>query len=318
MPGTHVPGAQSSAPDDSLLQLWTLVLKNRWETYNKQALVALILWYESHGLDVSEGASPDAKTWEQAGQHILSVASTGQETTINNVKPWRLIRNLLKPLKREQDTRMAEGSPLAPPAEVSGKTMVLGVQMVHKASGRGGQAEKSQCAAELPGISLPPPPDMSPQQSMPQSPRTLPLSQEGIHCWQDASQPNPAVLPLSRTLKLQPATLPLRALPPRVWPGQQRPLSLPPAAVRPCSLSGCTMYGCCRATPAASRCRTPPAAACCPAIAWCACRSMLCLSARTPGTAPSSCQVLNCCQCSRFCGRTMLSSCNKRTSCYRA
>ncbi|TRZ11866.1 hypothetical protein HGM15179_015237 [Zosterops borbonicus] len=126
MPGTHVPGAQSSAPDDSLLQLWTLVLKNRWETYNKQALVALILWYESHGLDVSEGDPLDVKTWEQAGQHILSVASTGQETTINNIKPWRLIMNLLKPLKREQDTRTAEGSPLAPPAEVSGKTMVLG------------------------------------------------------------------------------------------------------------------------------------------------------------------------------------------------
>lgn len=47
-------GAQCSAPDDSLLQLWTLVLKNRWETYNKWALVALIMWYESHGLDVSD------------------------------------------------------------------------------------------------------------------------------------------------------------------------------------------------------------------------------------------------------------------------
>lgn len=70
--------------------------------------------------------SVDVKTRGQAGQHILSVASTGEETTINIIKPWRFIMNLLKQLKRERDTRMAEGSPLAPPAEVSGETMVLG------------------------------------------------------------------------------------------------------------------------------------------------------------------------------------------------
>lgn len=62
---------QALLPEDSLLQVWTVILKNRWEKYDKWALLALIMWCESHRLDVSKRAALDIKTWEQAGQHIL-------------------------------------------------------------------------------------------------------------------------------------------------------------------------------------------------------------------------------------------------------
>lgn len=55
-------------------------------------MLALLTWSESHGLDMTGGVTLDLKTWEQAGRFIIEVASLGDETAINVIKPSRLIQ----------------------------------------------------------------------------------------------------------------------------------------------------------------------------------------------------------------------------------
>lgn len=52
----------------------------------------MLTWSESHGLDMTGGVTLDLKTWEQAGRFIIEVASLGDETAINVIKPSRLIQ----------------------------------------------------------------------------------------------------------------------------------------------------------------------------------------------------------------------------------
>lgn len=147
-------------PEDPLLQVWTLILKNRWEKYNEWALLALIAWCESHGLGMSKGATLDVKTWVQAGRHILSAASAGSETAINVIKPWRLVMDLLEQFKREREPKTAEGLPLAPPAKASGKSADPGEAGGADATpGKRERrtAKKSQHTVKTPGIMLMPP-----------------------------------------------------------------------------------------------------------------------------------------------------------------
>lgn len=99
-------GAWSSTPEVPILKVWTFFLKKRGIKHDEWALLALLMWCESHKINVSKGAALDLKTQEQTGQDILSVASIGNDTAINVIKPWRIVLDLLKQLKNEQGRRM--------------------------------------------------------------------------------------------------------------------------------------------------------------------------------------------------------------------
>lgn len=119
-------GAWTSAVEDPVLQVWTSFLKKRVTSYDKWALLAVITWCESHKLNVSEEATVDLKTWERAGQYILTAASSGNDSAINVIKPWRFVMDLLKQLKNERDARAAEEMQKAPYTEVRGENRVPG------------------------------------------------------------------------------------------------------------------------------------------------------------------------------------------------
>lgn len=80
-------GVQASTPQDPTLQVWTIFLKKTGIKHNEQALLALLMWCESHKLNVSKGDALDLKTWERAGRDTLATASVDDDTTINNIKP---------------------------------------------------------------------------------------------------------------------------------------------------------------------------------------------------------------------------------------
>lgn len=73
---------------------------------------------------MSKGATLDLKN--QAGQYIFTADSTGDETAINITKPWKLVMDLIKQFKNEQNMRTAEESSLAPPSEAHSEGRVLG------------------------------------------------------------------------------------------------------------------------------------------------------------------------------------------------
>lgn len=78
--------------------------------------------------------------------------------------------DLLEQLKREQEAKMAEGSPWAPPAKASSENaapveVAGGAQMPCQVSGREGWVKKSQRAVKPPEIAPLPPAEMPPQQS---------------------------------------------------------------------------------------------------------------------------------------------------------
>lgn len=60
-------GAWALVEEDSITKVWTLFLRRRGIKYDQWALLALLVWGESHGLGVTEGAILGLKTWEQPG-----------------------------------------------------------------------------------------------------------------------------------------------------------------------------------------------------------------------------------------------------------
>lgn len=95
--------------EDPVLQVWTFFLKKGRIIYDKWALLALIVWCESHRFDGTKGTMLDSKTLECAGRCILAAASMGDEAVLDAIKPWRFIVDLLKQLKNERDPRMVVG-----------------------------------------------------------------------------------------------------------------------------------------------------------------------------------------------------------------
>lgn len=80
-------GAWVSTPEYPVLKLWTFFLKKRGINYNEQALLVLLMWCESHKLDVSEGTSLDLLNWERTNKNRLAATSDGDDTVINVIKP---------------------------------------------------------------------------------------------------------------------------------------------------------------------------------------------------------------------------------------
>lgn len=64
-----------------------LIFKKRGIDYDAQALQALLMWCESHELDISEETALNVTFWEEVGQYILAAASNGKDTAIGVIKP---------------------------------------------------------------------------------------------------------------------------------------------------------------------------------------------------------------------------------------
>lgn len=58
-------------------------------------MLALLMWSKNPGFNATEGASLDLRTWEWAGRFIIEAVSIGDETSINVIKTWRHILELL-------------------------------------------------------------------------------------------------------------------------------------------------------------------------------------------------------------------------------
>lgn len=142
-------------PEDPLLQVWTDFKKQMGKVRRMGFTKPLIAWW-----DVSERATLNVKTWEQAGRHILSAASTGDETAINIIKTRRLIMDLLEQLKREREAKTAEGLPLG--ATRRGEQRKRGAggsrgRRRHTRQAGEEDGQRSHSAMKPPGIALMPP-----------------------------------------------------------------------------------------------------------------------------------------------------------------
>lgn len=147
--------------EDSALQVWTFILRNRRIKYDKQALLASIKGCKSHGLDLSEGSTLDLKMWERAGRYIPAAATIADDSIFNVLKPWRLILQLLRQLGNKQDTRTAKEMLQAPLTKALARTGHWARQqeawVLCQACGGGGGMEqphrtaKPHKATKLPG-----------------------------------------------------------------------------------------------------------------------------------------------------------------------
>lgn len=98
----------SAVAEYPILKVWTFFLKKRGINCYEQPLLALLTWWKSHELDISEGTLLHLLTWERVGKNILAAASDGDETAISAIKPWKIMLDFLKQLNNERGRRMGE------------------------------------------------------------------------------------------------------------------------------------------------------------------------------------------------------------------
>lgn len=99
------------------------------------------------------------ETWERTGRFITEAVSVGDKATINVIKPWRVVLDLLRQLKAKQDARTAVGMPQVPSTETRSEDgvpgEVAGGMDTHWACKRRGQVRQPRCAKMPSQTSLP-------------------------------------------------------------------------------------------------------------------------------------------------------------------
>lgn len=86
--------------DHPVLKVWRLL--EEWDVdYDEKALLTLITWAKTHGLETTKEAAFDFNTWAQTGQFIIQAASRGEENAVRVIKPWKLILDLITLLNTE-------------------------------------------------------------------------------------------------------------------------------------------------------------------------------------------------------------------------
>ncbi|KAJ7395792.1 hypothetical protein BTVI_151730 [Pitangus sulphuratus] len=97
-------GSTSSREDESIVQMWQLILQKHGVNLDTLLLQKMLKWSKDQGYQATSEVAFSEPVWEDLGRRLFDASTYGDQRAVELLTTWRLLRETLREHKRSGDS----------------------------------------------------------------------------------------------------------------------------------------------------------------------------------------------------------------------